>query len=220
MCARVFLVSHLTGLETSVQWSSAPGGAREILQGHDPAQTRQGAHGEGDESCEWIYSPPTHLPSYAVSILIPFTSFFFLQLFPLPVSTVNHTSQPSPPPPPPPQSHQLLPYSPLQHPYLLLGLPLFLLPGSSIPSTFYAMYPISLFCRCSNHLSLSSWLCHLTFPPVLSPLHAHFLSMPSLLPTITLHYTFYYHFKLYGAQQWKLFIVYIYYKYMRQTLAF
>ena len=52
----------------------------------------------------------------------------------------------------------------------VLGLPLFLLPGSSIPSTFSPRYPISLLCTCPNHLSLSlpnfgTELSHLCCPP-------------------------------------------------------
>ena len=40
---------------------------------------------------------------------------------------------------------------------LLFGLPLRLLPGSSISSILLPMYPLSLLCTCPNHLNLSSF---------------------------------------------------------------
>uniref|UniRef100_A0A3P8VS09 Estrogen-induced osteoclastosis regulator 1 n=1 Tax=Cynoglossus semilaevis TaxID=244447 RepID=A0A3P8VS09_CYNSE len=40
--------------------------------------------------------------------------------------------------------------------YLLFGLPLFLLPGSSISNILLPMYPLSLLCTCPNHLNLST----------------------------------------------------------------
>ncbi|KAF7703122.1 hypothetical protein HF521_022129, partial [Silurus meridionalis] len=39
---------------------------------------------------------------------------------------------------------------------LLLGLPLFLLPGGSILSILLLIYPMSLLCTCPNHLNLTS----------------------------------------------------------------
>ncbi|KAF7686644.1 hypothetical protein HF521_015037 [Silurus meridionalis] len=39
---------------------------------------------------------------------------------------------------------------------LLLGLPLFLLPGVSILSILLLIYPVFLLCTCPNHLNLTS----------------------------------------------------------------
>uniref|UniRef100_A0A3P8WWC6 Protease associated domain containing 1 n=1 Tax=Cynoglossus semilaevis TaxID=244447 RepID=A0A3P8WWC6_CYNSE len=65
--------------------------------------------------------------------------------------------------------------------YLLFGLPLFLLPGSSISNILLPMYPLSLLCTCPNHLNLASLAFSPNLPVCVVPLMTSFLILSILV---------------------------------------
>ena len=77
--------------------------------------------------------------------------------------------------------HQLPTCPPSLHPYISSsGLPLHLLPGSSISSILLPMYPLSLLCTWPNHLNLAS----LAFSPSLPVGVVNNETLPSGVPNV------------------------------------
>ncbi|KAF7708492.1 hypothetical protein HF521_017549 [Silurus meridionalis] len=64
---------------------------------------------------------------------------------------------------------------------LLLGLPLFLLPGGSILSILLLIYPMSLLCTCPNHFNLASLTLSPKCPTCAVPLLNSFLILSILI---------------------------------------